>query len=61
MQTPIRLLVRRKAPRQLAMVLDRPMLNGMTVDDRSIAVRRLARLLMEAASMAPEEVGDDER
>jgi hypothetical protein len=61
MQTPIRLLVRRKAPRQLAMVLDRPMLNGMTVDDRSIAVRRLARLLMEAASMAPEEIGDDER
>ena len=61
MQTPIRLLVRRKAPRQLAMVLDRPMLNGMTVDDRSIAVRRLARLLMAAASMDPKEIGDDER
>jgi hypothetical protein len=40
---------------------DRPMLNGMTVDDRSTAVRRLARLLMEAVSMAPEEIGDDER
>ena len=61
MQTPIRLLVRRKAPRQLAMVLDRPMLNGMTVDDRSIAVRRLARLLMEASGVDPKEIGDDER
>ena len=43
------------------MALDRPVLNGMTVDDRSTAVRRLARLLMEAVSMAPEEIGDDER
>jgi hypothetical protein len=61
MQTPMRLVVRDKPPHQLAMALDRPMLNGMTVDDRSTAVRRLARLLMEAVSMAPEEIGDDER
>lgn len=61
MQTPIRLVVHDKPPHQLAMALDRPMLNGMTVDDRSTAVRRLAHLLMEAVSMAPEEIGDDER
>ena len=61
MQTPMRLVVHGKSPCQLAMALDRPVLNGMTVDDRSAAVRRLARLLMEAVSMAPEEIGDDER
>jgi hypothetical protein len=61
MQTPMRLVVYGKPPRQLAMVLDRPVLNGMTADDRSTAVRRLARLLMEAASMDPKEIGDDER
>jgi len=61
MQTPIRLVVHGKPPRQLALVLDRPMLNGMTIDDRSTVVRRLARLLMEAASMDPKEIGDDER
>jgi hypothetical protein len=61
MQTPMRLVVHGKAPRQLAMALDRPVLNGMTANDRSTAVRRLARLLMEAASMDPKEIGDDER
>ena len=30
-----------------------PVLNGMTADDRSTAVRRLARLLMEAAAWIP--------
>ena len=47
MQTPMRLVVHGKPPCQLSMALDRPVLNGMTVDDRSTAVRRLARLLME--------------
>jgi hypothetical protein len=61
MQTRMRLAVHGKTPRQLAMVLDRPVLNGITVDDRNTAVRRLARLLMEAASMDPKEIGDDER
>jgi hypothetical protein len=61
MQTPMRLVVHGKPPCQLSMALDRPVLNGMTVDDRSTAVRRLARLLMEAASMDPKEIGDDER
>ena len=48
MQTPMRLVVHGKPPRQLAMALDRPVLNGMIADDRSTTVRRLARLLMEA-------------
>jgi hypothetical protein len=61
MQAPMRLVAHRKPPRQLIMALDRPVLNGMTVDDHSTAVRRLARLLMEAASMDPKEIGDDER
>jgi hypothetical protein len=61
MQTPMRLVVHGKPPCQLSMALDRPVLNGMTVDDRSTAVRRLARLLMEAASTDPKEIGDDER
>ena len=56
MQTPMG-----KPPRQLAIALDCPVLNGMTAGDRSTAVRRLARLLMEAASMVPKEIGDDER
>jgi hypothetical protein len=33
----------------------------MTPSDRNAAVRRLARLLMEAAGADPEEIGDDER
>jgi hypothetical protein len=60
-QTPMRLVVRGKSPRQLAMALDRPVLHGMTIDSRSTAVRRLARLLMEALNMGPKETGDDER
>jgi hypothetical protein len=47
-----------KPRRQLAISLDRPVLNGMTPADRNTAIRRLARLLMEAAG---EEIGDDER
>jgi hypothetical protein len=50
-----------KLPRQLAISLDRPVLNGMTPSDRNAAVRRLARLLMEAAGVDPKEIGDDER
>ena len=59
MQTPMRLAVQGQPLRQLAMALDRPVLNGMTAEDRSTAVRRLARLLMEAASTDPKEIGDD--
>jgi hypothetical protein len=43
------------------MALDCPVLNGMTADDRSIAVGHLARLLMEASGADPKEIGDDER
>ena len=50
-----------KPPRQLAISLDRPVLNGMTASERDTAIRRLARLLMEAAGAQPEEIGDDER
>jgi hypothetical protein len=61
MQTTLRLVVHGKPPRQLAMALDRPVLNGTTAEDRSTAVRRLARLLMEASGIDPKEIGDDER
>ncbi len=61
MQTPLCPFAHGKPPRQLAMALDRPVLNGMKADDRSAAVRRLARLLMEAAGVDPKEIGDDER
>jgi hypothetical protein len=54
-------IVSSKLPRQLTISLDRPVLNGMTHSDHSTAIRRLARLLMEAAGMDPEEIGDDER
>jgi hypothetical protein len=40
--------------------LDRPVLKGMTPSDRNAAVRRLARMLMEAAGADPKEIGDDE-
>ncbi len=61
MRTPLCSFAHGKPPRQPAMALDRPVLNGMTADDRSAAVRRLARLLMEAAGVDPKEIGDDER
>lgn len=50
-----------KLPRQLTIALDRPMLGGMTPSESNTAIRRLARLLMEAAGAQPEEIGDDER
>lgn len=50
-----------KLPLQLAISLDRPVLNGMTPSDRDATIRCLARLLMEAAGMDPKEIGDDER
>ena len=58
---PLHPIVSPKPSRQLAMSLDRPVLNGMTPANRNAAVRRLARLLMEAAGAQPEEIGDDER
>ena len=61
MRSPPHPTVSIKLPRQLAIALDRPVLNGMTSSDRNAAVRRLARLLMEAAGVDPKEIGDDER
>jgi hypothetical protein len=58
---PLHPTVSTKSPRQLTISLDRPVLNGMTPADRNAAVRRLARLLMEAAGVDPKEIGDDER
>ena len=57
---PLRLIVSTKPARQLAISLDRPVLKGMTPSDRNAAVRRVARLLMEAAGADPKEIGDDE-
>jgi hypothetical protein len=61
MQSPSPLVAHGKPPRQFAMSLDRPVLNGMIANDRNTAVRRLAHLLMEAAGVDPREIGDDER
>jgi hypothetical protein len=61
MPSSLRPTVSTKPARQLAISLDRPVLNGMTPADRSAAVRCLARLLMEAAGADPKEIGDDER
>jgi len=61
MQLPLCPTVRGKLPRQLAISLDRPVLNGISANDRGIVVRRLANLLMEVAGVDPKEIGDDER
>jgi hypothetical protein len=61
MQLPLRPTVHGKPLRQLAISLDRPVLNGMTANERATVVRRLANLLMEAAGVDPKEIGDDER
>jgi len=61
MPSPLHPTVPIKPSRQLTISLDRPVLNGMTPSDRNAAVRRLARLLMEAAGEDPKETGDDER
>ena len=58
---PLHPPVSTKPPRQLAISLDRPVLSGMTSSDQNAAVRRLARLLKEAAGADPKEIGDDER
>jgi hypothetical protein len=61
MRSPPHPTVSIKLHRQLAIALDRPVLNGMTPSDRNTAIRRLARLLLEAAGAHPEEISDDER
>jgi hypothetical protein len=58
---PLRPIVLSRPSRQFAMSLDPWTLSGMTSADRNTAIRRLARILMEAAGAEPEEIGDDER
>ena len=48
-------------PRQLNIPLDSERLRGISPSDRRTALARLARLLPEAAGVAEEERGDDER
>jgi hypothetical protein len=60
MRSPLQPMGQTKSPRQLAIALDGPVLNGMMPSDRNTALRRLARLLMEAAGVDPEEIGDDQ-
>jgi hypothetical protein len=48
------------APRQLAMVLDAPALEGLGTAERAQAVRLLAQLLLEAIGVVDEEDGDEE-
>lgn len=61
MPSPLHPTVSTKPPRQLAISLDRPVWGGMTPSERNTAIRRLARLLMEAAGAQAEEITDDER
>jgi hypothetical protein len=49
MRSPSHPTGRSKPTRQLAISLDRPVLIEMTPADRNTAIRRLGRLLMEAA------------
>jgi hypothetical protein len=60
MRSPLHPTVLSKQPRQFVMPLDPPVLSGMTSTDRNAAIRRLARILMEAAGLEPEEIGNDE-
>ncbi len=48
-------------PRQLSMALESVRVRGMSPSERSIALARLASLLMEASGLAAEEGDDDER
>jgi hypothetical protein len=47
-------------PRQLDLILDDVRLRGMTAAERQTALRSLARLLLEASGIAPQEAGDDD-
>jgi len=53
---PSRLLT---APRQLDLVLDDIVLQGMTAAQRQAALESLAQLVLEASGAVTREVGDD--
>ena len=52
--------IRPAAPRQLAMVLEAPALEGLGTAERAQAVRLLAQLLLEAIGVVDEEDGDED-
>jgi hypothetical protein len=52
----LRPIVSHQPPRQFALSLDPPALNGMTTAERQTAIRRLAHLLLEAAGADLEHV-----
>ena len=47
------------APRQLDLILDDTRFRGMTLVERQVVLRALARLLLEASGVARLEVSDD--
>ena len=47
-------------PRQLAMALDAPALEGLATTERAQAVSLLAQLLLEASGAVDEEGGDED-
>jgi hypothetical protein len=50
-----------RLPRQLAMSLDSPPMDGISMAERNAVISRLALMLMQAAGIAIEEGGDDGR
>lgn len=54
-------ITRVRTPRQLAMALDTLQMNGLSTQERSAVISRLARLLMEAAGVEIKGGADDER
>ena len=46
-------------PRQLDLILDDTRFRGMTLVERQVVLRALARLLLEASGVAKLEVSDD--
>ncbi|WP_146748502.1 hypothetical protein [Thiomonas sp. X19] len=48
-------------PRQLSMVFDSPVLQGMDPSERAIAVTQLAILLLQAAGVQRPGVADDDQ
>jgi hypothetical protein len=61
MRNAVQPIVKLKAPQQLSLVLDVTQLKGISVDERSAVIARLARLVMEAAGVESKESADDGR
>jgi len=61
MKNTLQPIARFKPSRQLSMALDSIRLKGISADERSAVIARLARLLMEVAGLQIKEIGDDGR